>query len=534
MKRTTSALAVLAAATLTLTACGGGGDDSTAAAGGEGLAPDQSERCTEDRAGGTITVGEFSMLPSFAPGQGQYGVRGGAQSAAVYDRLMVWNPEAEEFEPKLAESLESNDDNTVWTLTLRDGVTFSNGDPLTAEDVAFTVGLHKDPATRSVAMTEAMEITEARVVDPLTVEFTLADPWAGFPITLAGTVGEVIPRDAYEAADPQEWASNPIGAGAFTVADFTPDQETVLEPNPDYYGGPVCPTLKFIRIPGSQGTYDAFQTGEVQVGFLRGAKFVNMAQDDEVRGFEEIISSGSVINMNSGKAGYDGVLTDVRARQAVAAALDRDLWNQRLYNGEGQATSALVADSSRLYDGQEGPAYDVEAARALVEEVKADTPDWDGTLRMLIGDGPENIEAGVVAKALLDAAGFTVVIDNAPVSQVTARQFTGDFEIVIGGLATSDADPAAAFASGMLPTGATNITGIDDPELTAAINDLKAAADLDVQKEALNRLQEVFNEVQPFTVMANAEQYVAISDTVGGLTPTLSSTVLYDGAFVTE
>ncbi|MDX2358465.1 ABC transporter substrate-binding protein [Dietzia sp. PP-33] len=534
MKRTTSALAVLAAATLTLTACGGGGDDSSAAAGGEGLAPDQSERCTEDRAGGTITVGEFSMLPSFAPGQGQYGVRGGAQSAAVYDRLMVWNPEAEEFEPKLAESLESNEDNTVWTLTLRDGVTFSNGDPLTAEDVAFTVGLHKDPATRSVAMTEAMQISDARVVDPLTVEFTLANPWSGFPVALAGTIGEVIPRDAYEAADPQEWVSNPIGAGAFTVSDFIPDQETVLEPNPEYYGGPVCPTLKFIRIPGSQGTYDAFQTGEVQVGFLRGAQFVTTAQQDEVPGFEEIISSGSVLNMNSGKAGYDGILTDVRARQAVAAAMDRDLWNQRLYDGEGQPTSALVAESSRLYDGQEGPAYDIERARTLVEELRADRPDWDGTLRMLISDGPENIEAGVVAKALLDAAGFDVVIENAPVSQVTARQFTGDYEIVIGGLATTDADPAAAFASGMLPNGATNLTGIDDPELTAAVNELKAADGVDAQKEALTRLQEVFNEVQPFTVMANAEQYVTVSDTVGGLTPTLSSTVLYDGAYVQE
>ncbi|MFN3601475.1 MAG: ABC transporter substrate-binding protein [Dietzia sp.] len=534
MKRTTSALAVLAAATLTLTACGGGGDDSTTAAGGEGLAPDQSERCTEDRAGGTITVGEFSMLPTFAPGQGQYGVRGGAQSAAVYDRLMVWNPDAEEFEPKLAESLESNEDNTVWTLTLRDGVTFSNGDPLTAEDVAFTVGLHQDPATRSVAMTEAMQISDARVVDPLTVEFTLADPWAGFPVALAGTVGEVIPQDAYEAADPQEWASNPIGAGAFTLASYTPDQEVVLEPNPEYYGGPVCPTLKFIRIPGSQGTYDAFQTGEVQVAFLRGAKFIDMAQGDDVRGFEEIISSGSVINMNSGKAGYDGILTDVRARQAVAAAMDRDLWNQRLYDGEGQATSALVADSSRLYDGQEGPAYDIEAATALVDEVKADNPDWDGSLQLLISDGPENIEAGVVAKALLDAAGFDVSIENAPVSQVTARQFTGDYEIVIGGLATTDADLASAFASGMLPDGATNLSGIDDPELTAAITELKAAADVDAQKEALTRLQEVFNEVQPFTVMANAEQYVAVSDTVGGLTPTLSSTVLYDGAYVQE
>ncbi|MEB8327250.1 ABC transporter substrate-binding protein [Dietzia kunjamensis] len=533
MKRTTSAVAVLAAATLTLSACGGG-DESTTAGGPEGLAPDQSERCTEDLAGGTITMGEFSMLPSFAPGQGQYGVRGGAQSAAVYDRLMRWNPEAAEFEPKLAESLEANEDNTVWTLTLRDGVTFSNGDPLTAEDVAFTVGLHKDPATRSVSMTDAMEISEARVVDPLTVEFTLARPWSGFPVALAGTIGEVIPQAAYEAADPQEWARNPIGAGAFTVAEFIPDQKTVLEPNPDYYGGPVCPTLEFIRIPGSQGTYDAFQTGELQVGLLRGAKFVNMAQQDEVQGFEEVISSGSVIYMNSGKAGYDGILTDVRARQAVGHAMDRDLWNQRLYDGEGQATSALLAESSRLYDGQEGPAYDIERAKELVAEIKADRPEWDGTLEMLISDGPENIEAGVVAKALLDAAGFNVVITNAPVSQVTARQFTGDYEIVIGGLATSDADPASTFASAFTPTGATNLSGIDNPELTAAVNELKAAADLDAQKEAATRLQEVFNEVQPFTVMANAEQYVAVADTVGGLTPTLSSTVLYDGAFVKE
>ncbi|AWH92841.1 ABC transporter substrate-binding protein [Dietzia lutea] len=535
MKRTTGAMAVLAAAALTLSACGGGGDETTSAAGGaEGQAPDQSERCTEDLAGGTITVGEFSMLPSFAPGQGQYGVRGGAQSAAVYDRLMVWNPEAEEFEPKLAESLEANDDNTVWTLKLRDGVTFSNGDPLTAEDVVFTVGLHQDPANRSVAMTEAMQISDVRAVDPLTAEFTLSDPWAGFPVTLAGTVGEVFPKNAYEAADPQEWSRNPIGAGAFTVGEYIPDQRTVLEPNPDYYGGPVCPTLEFIRIPGSQGTYDAFQTGEVQVGFLRGAKFVTMAQNDGVRGFEEIISSGSVLNMNSGKAGYDGILTDERARQAVAAAIDRDLWNQRLYDGEGQPTSALVADSSRLYDGQEGPAYDVEKAKSLVAELKADRPDWNGELRMLISDGPENVEAGVIAKAMLDAAGFNVVIDNAPVSQVTARQFTGDYEIVIGGLATTDADPAAAFASGMLPGGATNLSGIDDPELTAAVTELKAAGDLDAQKAALTRLQEVFNEVQPFTVIANAEQYVAVADTVGGVTPTLSSTVLYDGAFVRE
>ena len=534
MKRTTTVLAAVATAALTLTACGGGGDDSTNADGAGGLTPSDSSRCTEDTVGGTITMGEFSMLPSFMPGQGQYGIRGGSQSAAIYDRLMRWNPETEEFEPKLAESLEANEDNTKWTLKLRDGVTFSNGDPLTADDVVFTVGLHKNPATRSVSMTEANYVTEVTAVDPTTVEFTLTGPWAGFPVLLTGVVGEVIPQAAFEAAGPEEWARNPIGAGAFTLASYTPDQEVVLEPNPDYYGGVVCPTLKFIRIPGSQGTYEAFQNGELQLGMLRGGSYVATAQADGVEGFEEIISAGSLLNMNSGQAGYDGIFTDERARQAVGFAIDRDLWNQRLYDGEGRPTSALISDTSRFYDGQEGPAFDAEKATELVNQVKADNPDWDGSVSLLVSEAPENVEAGIITKALLDAVGFTVNIENAPISQVTARQFTGDYEIVIGGLAPSDADPASTYASAFMPGGATNLTGINDPELTEAAAEFKAAADLDSQKAALDRLQEVFNRVQPFAVVADAEQYVIVDETVKGVAPTFASVVLFDGAYVSE
>ncbi|MBB1032916.1 ABC transporter substrate-binding protein [Dietzia sp. CQ4] len=533
MTRVTSALAVLAATTLTLTACGGG-DTRTAGAASGATTPDLSERCTEDRAGGTITVGEYAMLPTFAPGQGMFGVRGAAQSAAVYDRLMRWNPESEEFEPKLAESLESTDDNTVWTLTLRDGVTFSNGDALTAEDVAFTLDLHKDPATRSNAMTDAMQVERTRVVDPLTVEFSLAEPWAGFPILLAGVAGEVIPRDAYEATSPEDWAREPIGAGAFTVASYTPDQEVVLEPNPGYYGGPVCPTLRFVRIPGSQGTYEAFQTGELQVGFLRGAKTVTAAQDRGERGFEVVTSAGSIVNLNAGAAGYDGVLTDERARRAFAHALDRDLIDQRLTGGLGQPTAALIAESSRFYDGLEGPRYDVEQARALVEEVRSDRPDWDGSLTLLVADSPENMETGVAIKALLDAAGFDVTIQSGPVAQVVARQFTSDFEAVVGGLSPSDADPASTFAGAMVPGGSLNLSGVDDPELTAAVSAFKAAPDLESQKAALDALQEVYNRVVPFAVIANAEEYVVIDDSVRGVAPTLFSTMMFDGAFVQD
>ena len=84
----------------------------------------------------------------------------------------------------------------------------------------------------------------------------------------------------------------------------------------------------------------------------------------------------------------------------------------------------------------------------------------------------------------------------------------------------------------MTPGGATNLTGVDDPELTEAITTLKAADTIDAQKQAFTRLQEVHNRVMPFTVFANAEMFVTIADNLKGVEPTLSSTMLFDGAYL--
>lgn len=530
MRRLTTATAILAVTTLTLAACGGT-EESESASSANGRTPEESSRCTEDKAGGIITMGEYVMLPSFAPGQGHVGIRGGAQSAAVYDRLMRWNPEVGEYEPQLAESLESSEDYTVWTLKLRDGVVFSNGDPLTADDVEFSMSLHRDPEIGSTALTDVEQIESTRVVDPLTVEFTLTEPWVDFPFALSRSAGEVISERAFTEAGPEEWAQSPIGAGAYVVEKIIPNQEVVLRPNPNYYGGPVCPTLRFISIPGSQGTLEAYQNDEIQVGYLRGAEFVSQAWDAGEQGFYETLGGGRIIVMNNGKAGYNGVLTDERARRAVAYALDRELMNERLTGGRGEATSSLLAETSRFFDGQQGLEYDAEKAKALVEELKQERG-WDGGVTLVTNTSPENIETGVVVKALLDAVGFDVTLENVPASQQSARVFTGDFEMITGGMNPSDADASASFLANLVPGGSTNLSGVDDPELAEAARALKSVETLEEQKAAFHRLQEEYNRVMPFAVYSTAEEYVVVDESVKGVKPTVSSTMLFDGAYI--
>ena len=169
----------------------------------------------------------------------------------------------------------------------------------------------------------------------------------------------------------------------------------------------------------------------------------------------------------------------------------------------------------------------------LVAEVKEDTG-WDGGVTLVIGDGPENVESGVVIKALLDAVGFDVTIETTAVSQVTARQFTGDYEMMIGGSVVTEADPAHSLWSAVVPGGAMNFTGTDDERLARAVAGLKATQEVDELTERLAEFQELHNEVVPYTVLANAEEYVVVADSVHGLAPTLHNVVLFDDAYIEE
>jgi peptide/nickel transport system substrate-binding protein len=543
MKRThrtrLATLAVVVAVTTFAAACGGGGDDDGGGESGNGgdddAAASGADECTEDRAGGEITVGTFGTLAGFDPVMAPAsGTGGGLELAAVFDTLVRWDPETSEHEPWVAESLEPNDDFTEWTLGLRDGVRFGDGSPLDAEAVRFNVERHQDPANTSRALALTGRISEVEVVDDLTVVFRLSEPWTQFPYLLANEPGMIVNPAQVEALG-EGFPTMPTGGGAgpYEVARFAPGEEIVLEAKDDYWDGPVCiQQIRFVQIAGGQATYDAFGQGEVDVALLREPRVAAQVRDDGVEHTSTPDSAGAVILINNGVPGTDPPTADVRVRQAVAHAIDVDLFNERINDGNGLPTSALIDESSRYFQDLEGPAYDPDRASELVEEVVAEGA-WDGGIRLQCGDTPAGTESGVLFEAMLEAVGFDVTVES--VDSATSLQrviVEHNYDLACWGLGIREANPWVTLFNNLSSESPANYVGYENADMDRALEDMREATSLDQELEALETIQELWNETAPSAVFESSENLTIWQDDVHNLEFTQNWMTYFDDAYI--
>lgn len=535
-------LALAIVASLVAAACGG--DDSSDGATPDGTtattaATATDDRCTPEHAGGELTFGAFSQPTSFDPvgasGSGS-AATGGIELTAVYDRLLRWNPETGDYEPHVARSIESDASSTTWTVELRDDVLFSNGDPLTSADVIFTINRHKDPALRSVSRDMVLNIASMEAPDDHTVVFTLTEPWGSFPYVLADVPGMVLNEAVVSTTPPEQLAADPAGAGAgpFVVEQFTPGDEIRMTGRDDYWGGPVClETLRFVRIPGGQGTYEAFQVGELGAALLREPLVIAETVADGVDGYSGLQNAGEVLILNSGARDTAPPTADPRVRRAIAHAVDPQLVDDRVNDGEGLPGSAIFSSESRFDQGLEGPKTDPAAARALLEEVKAETG-WDGNLRFVCDNAPQRVELALAVTAQLEAAGFTVDLRNqGPIpDMVKAVLADVDYDLSCWGLQLEEANPWPRLYLNFHSESPNQYFGYADPAFDQALDDLKAAGDQASTDAALADLQAAWNETVPAAVLSAIPERVIWADDVHGIVPTQQTVVFLGGAYV--
>lgn len=317
-----------------------------------------------------------------------------SEPAAGFDPLLSWGCGEHVHEPliqstlittdadlafvnDLATSYECSDDGLTWTFTIRDDVKFTDGEPLTASDVAFTI---KGVAASTAGTADLTMVEDAEATDDTTVVIRLSKPFNALLYTLA-VVG-IVPEHAYGS----DYGSNPVGSGRYMLEQWDHGQQVILKANPDYYGEKPLMDRVVVVFMEEDASLAAAQSGQVDVAYTSAA-FADLAPRGyglltctsvDSRGISlPCAPTGSTASDNGVDypVGND-VTCDVAIRQAMNYGLDRQTSVNNVLNGYGTVAYS-VSDKMPWYSPDMECAYDRNLAIKLLDEAGW-TPGSDG------------------------------------------------------------------------------------------------------------------------------------------------------------
>lgn len=267
----------------------------------------------------------------------------------------------------LAESWESLDE-TTWEFRLRPGVVFSNGSPLTAEDVRFTYEeLILDPDFGSPHRTFMQTIERIEVIDDLTLHIITSIPDVLLPLRVSDIYGSVISREHYETfADESEYDADPIGTGPYKFVEWVLDSHILYERNENYWG--EMPAYRFMEVRFI--TDDAARVSALLAGEVDVVAAIPPARVGEIQGAPDVdvtIAPGNRVHylvFDTTQPPFD----DVRVRMAVSYAIDREALINAVQFGYGVPTPSIFMPETFGYDDDIVPVYDPDRAIELLTE----------------------------------------------------------------------------------------------------------------------------------------------------------------------
>jgi peptide/nickel transport system substrate-binding protein len=508
------------------------------------------------------------------------GTVGGTEMMAIYDTVMRYDPATGKYDPQTAQSLTPNADDSVWTLKLKSNIKFTDGTAYDANAVKYSLDRHRSglpgalpcdqlracPRNTTISSSFMSYIHSLDVVDPLTLQITLNGPLPELPAILAAEPGMVPSPTALQSACPASQTASPatcsfnlhpVGAGPFMIDAFTPKESITMKANPNYYGGHVyLDGLKFINLgdAGSDKTYQGLKSGTEQVAFLRDPATVAQAKSDGFTGSSNLTYAGNIIMFNNGvsvkcAAGQpsptctgrpDGAYTpptptnNLTVRQAIAAAIDPQQINQRVYGGKGLVGTELFPKSFRYSPGVPGPKYDPNQAKQLVAQAKA--AGWDGKIQYLTDTAPSSQQTGLTIQAMLQAVGMTVELSNIDTTTLALDKRTGNYQTTAHGFAITEDDLGIlrSVIGNMQSTAAGNRMGYKSAQMDAALQQLLVAKTDADKKAAYGKISQVYVQEAPFLSLATVEEFVAWGANVHGVYAGSQSEVYFDKTWLSK
>jgi peptide/nickel transport system substrate-binding protein len=476
----------------------------------------------------TFTVGTTNDAITFNP---MYMIETPEYSTAdlVYDTFLSWDRENFDTKANLATDWTQSDDGLTWTFNVRDDVTWQDGTPLTAEDIAYTFNwIIEQGVGNFIDYLPFTEVGGIRATSPTTLEWTTTEPTSA-PIYPPYVY--IMPKSVLsqykDKAEFRTWKGFPdtLGSGPFKLVEWSRGDFWRLEANPDYWqGAPHIDEFVFRVFQNEEGLAQALKQGEVDF-----ADDLSANVFDSLKGISNITTNVGnpvyFIQMSFNqctdqvdyckKTGWDHspATTDPAFREAVEYAIDRDALVDRVKLGYATPGATVIMQPKWHTDPNAVITHDPERAKQILEDAGYVDKDGDGIrelpnsddpllLRFIVRtESPETITAGDFITEWLRDVGIDTEVQAVNDNKLTDVWYSNDYDMYIWGWGV---EPDPNFQLSTYTTGQCGVwsdTCYSNPEYDELFKDQQRATSIEERQQTIDQMQQIIYDDRPEIVL---------------------------------
>ncbi len=435
----------------------------------------------------------------------------------MYDSLLEWDRDLQ-IQPALAESYEVAPDATSYTFTLRQGVLFHNGQEMTASDVKYSFETALSPPAPGIEVAFLANIASVEAVDDYTVTITMSKPDPTIPGVVAwARYTPIVPEGI---GDQINWLSEGIGTGPYRLVEFVSNDRVVYTCNEDYWkpGVPCIRDVTLKVLPDEQSRVAALRSSEVDGGTLTADVARTLENEESLQILEGLFAAPRVIQFNTTQ---DVPWRDVRVRQAINLAIDRQEIIDNVYGGSAELTGAIAPGygdwplpNERL---QELYTPNVEQAMALMQEAGFEGG-FDVTLQAIAAPR-EFTQIAEIVRERLRPLNINVTVEPLEIGTFATNIGDGSFQWASTGRGMRG-DPSGFvvdFRSGTALHETWFGDGWSNEEIDRLYDEALATADVAQRLAAYQRIQEIIAEDVPNLYTVQPFKFQVVNQRVEGM-----------------
>jgi peptide/nickel transport system substrate-binding protein len=411
--------------------------------------------------------------------------------------------------PGLAGLPTASDGGDTYTFTLKSGVKFADGKPLTSADVKYTFDTIMNPASAAVSATYFASVASVDAPNPTTVVVHMKHPDASFPAGLSTIQTGIVPSGATAST----LQSKPDGSGPYEFVSHVSNESITLKRNPDYYAGkPGAATLEFRVIPDDQSMVSALRTGSVDIAVFTDPVTAKTATSSSVT----IDKAGSLQYHVLQLRAASPVLSNMNTRLAIQCAISRTTVIDSAALGAGQVTGPITSPEYKSNpNAQPCPTQNIAKAKDYL--AKAGTPNGF-TLNLITSQGlyASAVNEAQSVQAQLGQIGIKVNVQTLSASAYVSDWLSGNFEAAIAENSGS-IDPNTMYARYFTSTGSfSKVAGYSSPTLNSLFAQGIATTDTAKRQEIYQEISQQLVDNAVWVWLYTPEYYIAVNTSVHG------------------